>query len=101
MEGDAEKIVEKQIARQQPHADLLAVAHHGGMTARIPELLEAVRPRMAVISVGSRNTYGDPRIEVLQRLENLGVPTYRTDLDGATTFYLDGRSVTPQLAGLR
>ena len=101
MEGDAEKRVEEEIAAEQPHADLLKIAHHGGMTSSIPELLRAVSPRMAVISVGDRNTFGHPRIEVLRRLEDLGVPTYRTDLNGAISFYLDGHSVTPELAALR
>ena len=98
LEGDAEKRIEEQIAAQQPQADLLKVAHHGAITSSTPELLQAVKPRMAVISVGDRNTFGHPRIEVLQRLQDLGVPTYRTDLDGAVTFYLDGHTIIPELA---
>ncbi|MGZ4731669.1 MAG: ComEC/Rec2 family competence protein, partial [Terriglobales bacterium] len=50
-------------------------------------------PRFAVISVGARNTYGHPRGEVLNRLGQARVLTYRTDLDGAVTFYLDGKAV--------
>jgi competence protein ComEC len=101
MEGDAEKRIEERISALQPHADVLKVAHHGGATSSIPDLLQAVRPRMAVISVGARNSFGHPRLEVLQRFEELGVATYRTDLDGAVTFYLDGRSVNPAMAALR
>ena len=52
---------------------------------------------VAVISVGARNTYGHPRQEVLSRLENAHVLTYRTDLEGAVTFYLDGKDVIPGL----
>jgi hypothetical protein len=33
----------------------------------------------------------------LQRLQNASVITYRTDLDGASTFYLDGKTVTSQI----
>jgi len=95
LEGDAERKIEESVATQQPRADLLKIAHHGALTSSIPELLQAVRPRMAVISVGSRNTFGHPRIGVLQRLADSHVATYRTDIDGAVTFYLDGRSVTP------
>ena len=100
MEGDAERKVEQDIAAQQPRADLLKVAHHGGMTSSIPELLAAVRPRMAVISVGARNTFGHPRLEVLQRLEDLRAATYRTDVNGLVTFYLDGHSASAELAAL-
>ena len=100
LEGDAEKRTEKQVAEEKPQADLLKVAHHGSATSTIPELLAAVHPQFAVISVGARNVYGHPRIEVLQRLADSKVPTYRTDLDGAVTFYLDGQRVTPELEAL-
>jgi len=44
--------------------------------------------------------YAHPRMEVLTRLAKAEVKTYRTDLDGAVTFYLDGTSVTPAVATL-
>ncbi len=93
LEGDAERKAEQQIAEEQPEADLLKVAHHGSAASTIPLLLDRVHPRFAVISVGARNTYGHPRGEVLDRLGQARVLTYRTDLDGAVTFYLDGKAV--------
>ena len=101
LEGDAERATERRIAGEPLQADLLKVAHHGSATSTLPELLDAVHPRYAVISVGSRNVYGHPREEVLSRLEAASVATYRTDLDGAVTFYLDGKSVSPRVADLR
>jgi competence protein ComEC len=98
LEGDAEKQTEKQIVREDPQADLLKVAHHGSATSTIPELLAAVKPRFAVISVGANNVYGHPKAQVLERLAAAQVKTYRTDLNGAVTFYLTGRVVTPQTA---
>jgi competence protein ComEC len=100
LEGDAEKKTEKQVALEDPEADLLKVAHHGSSTSTIPELLAAVHPRFAVISVGARNVYGHPRQEVLDRLAAAHILTYRTDMDGAVTFYLDGKTVSFQLAAL-
>jgi len=100
LEGDAEKKTEKQVAKENPQADLLKVAHHGSATSTIPELLAAVHPRFAVISVGARNVYGHPRQEVLDRLGEAHVRTYRTDMNGAVTFYLDGKTVSPRLAAL-
>jgi competence protein ComEC len=97
LEGDAEKRSERQIAEEHPEADLLKVAHHGSATSTIPLLLDRVHPRYAVISVGNRNTYGHPRGEVLARLGQAHVMTYRTDLNGAVTFYLDGSTVRPSL----
>lgn len=101
LEGDAEKAAEHRMAAEQPAADLLKVAHHGSATSTIPELLSAVHPRFAVISVGARNVYGHPRAEVLKRLEQAHVVTYRTDLDGAVSFYLKGGTVIPDLADLQ
>ena len=100
LEGDAERQTEKQIAQNSRRPILLKVGHHGSATSTIPELLEAVHPRYAVISVGARNVYGHPRKEVLDRLHEAGVATYRTDLDGAVTFYLDGHTVSPKLPAL-
>lgn len=77
------------------------LAHHGGATSTISELLAAVHPRFGMISVGARKVYGHPRREVLERLQQAQVLTYRTDLDGAVSVYLEGRTVTPDLAALR
>jgi competence protein ComEC len=101
LEGDAQKEVERRVAAlHHPHADLLRVGHHGSANATTPELLDAAKPRYAVISVGYRNLFGLPKREVIERLAESGVRVYRTDLNGAVTFYLDGHSVTPSVAGL-
>ena len=91
LEGDAENRSERQIADEQPEADLLKVAHHGSATSTVPLLLDRVHPRFAVISVGARNTHGHPREEVLARLGKAHVLTYRTDLEGAVTFISTAR----------
>jgi competence protein ComEC len=41
-----------------------------------------VRPRLAVISVGARNTYGHPSPATLAALAQAGVPVRRTDREG-------------------
>ena len=76
------------------HADLLKVAHHGSATSTTPEFLAAVHPQFAIISAGFQNSFGHPRPEVLDRLEQSHVATYRTDTLGAVTFYLDGKNVS-------
>jgi competence protein ComEC len=101
LEGDAEKAVERRIASlHHPHADLLKVGHHGSATSTTPEILQSVKPSFAVISVGFQNSFGIPKLDVLARLQRSGARVYRTDLNGAVTFYLDGRSVTPLLSAL-
>jgi competence protein ComEC len=101
LEADAEKPTEKFIATEDPSADVLKVAHHGSASSSAEALLAAVRPRFAVISVGTRNVYHHPRPEVLRRLQNAHVVTYRTDTDGITSFFLDGSTVSAQVATIR
>jgi competence protein ComEC len=100
LEGDAEKAVERRIAALHPqHADLLKVGHHGSATSTTPEILASTTPSFAVISVGLHTSYGLPKENVLARLQAAGARVYRTDLNGAVTFYLDGHTVTPAVAG--
>jgi competence protein ComEC len=61
--------------------DVLKVAHHGSAN-QSPELLAAVRPRVAVISVGADNDYGHPAPRTLRALQQLGAVVRRTDRDG-------------------
>ncbi len=98
LEGDAEKKMEALIAAEHPRATLLKIAHNGSLTSTTPELLDAAHPRFALISVGERNTFRHPRTEILQRLAERHVDTYRTDTLGAVTFLLDGKKVTPATA---
>jgi len=102
LEGDAEKTVERYVtSRHPPTATLLKVGHHGSTNATTAELVSSVRPAFAVISVGAGNSFGLPRTETLSRLGAAGARVYRTDLDGATTFYLDGQSVTVSVPALQ
>jgi competence protein ComEC len=100
LEGDAERRAERRLVQEHPEAMLLKVAHHGSASGTSADLLTAVHPRYAVISVGTRNVYGHPRLEVLERLQAAGVKTYRTDEEGAVSFFLDGKTVTPEVASL-
>ncbi len=101
LEGDAEKRMERRLAELTPRANLLKVAHHGSATSTQPELLAAVQPSHAGISAGRRNQFGYPKSVVLERLQEAGVRTYRTDLTGAVSFYLDGKAVEVRLPNRR
>ena len=77
-------------------ADALVVPHHGSTTWSTREFLDAVQPRVAVVSVGARNPYGHPAPEVLAR--HGGVQVLRTDESGDITLRSDGSRlwVAPQ-----
>jgi competence protein ComEC len=100
LEGDAEAPSEGQMLSEELHSDLLKVGHHGSKTSTTPRFLAAVAPTYAVISVAHHNPYGHPKMEILGRLQSRGIRTFRTDALGATSFYLDGTSVSAEpLAG--
>jgi competence protein ComEC len=87
MEEEGEKRLMEKVALE---ADVLKVGHHGSNRSSSEAFLRIVRPKMAVISVGVKNRYGLPSPGVIRRLEEMGVRTYRTDLQGAVTISTDG-----------
>jgi len=80
--GDAEEPSEKLFAPNVGPVDVLKVGHHGSATATSQVLLDLIRPRMAVISVGVQNKYGHPHPLILDRLMNQSIQIFRTDLQG-------------------
>jgi competence protein ComEC len=62
---------------------ILKVPHHGSHTSSTAELIAAVHPAVAVISLGYHNRFHFPADEVLQRYRDAGVTVLRTDEDGA------------------
>ncbi|MFQ5855230.1 MAG: DNA internalization-related competence protein ComEC/Rec2 [Anaerolineae bacterium] len=90
--GDIEAEVEGRLAaRSRVDAQVLKLAHHGSDSSTTPELLAAVQPWVAVISVGADNRFGHPSDEVLARVAQEGIPIYRTDEHGDVEFISDGR----------
>lgn len=78
--GDAEKEVEEKIAKAEDiKANILKVGHHGSDTSSSEKFIQSVAPEISVISVGKDNSYGHPSQDILDRLEEIGSKTYRTD----------------------
>jgi competence protein ComEC len=78
-----------------PELDVVKVSHHGSEDDGLPRLLDRIRPRVAVISVGAENSYGHPTPETLDALAAMpGLAVYRTDRDGSITIESDGRTLT-------
>lgn len=65
-----------------PKLEVLVVGHHGASTSTGLALLNAAKPKIAVISVGDGNIHGHPGEETLKRLERAGCIIKRTDLEG-------------------
>ena len=74
--GDIEEMAEKAILKkykdtEKLSANILKTAHHGSKSSSTKEFLNAVKPKIALIGVGKKNTFGHPNIEVLERLKRI------------------------------
>jgi competence protein ComEC len=93
--GDIGAEVEREIESQFPRVPLrvLKVAHHGSLTSSSNGFLNALAPRVAVVSVGRSNRFGHPAPAVLQRYQEIHAEVFRTDRDGAVSIETDGKSM--------
>ena len=94
--GDVEKGAERDLVdccAKDLRADLLKVAHHGSRTSSTEDFLDAVKPRLALISVGVGNVYHHPSPEIVERLRDHRARMLRTDRAGeiVVRFGADGR----------
>jgi len=86
--GDAEEEVEKQLLFEYTGSDYLScevlkLAHHGSNDANTPDFLEAVSPRVALLSINPREVgWSLPGSDVLATLDYLMVDLFRTDFPG-------------------
>jgi competence protein ComEC len=69
-------------ARDDLHADVLKVPHHGSGRQE-PRFLAAVQARFAVVSAGRHNDYGHPAPRTVAALTALGATVLRTDTAGS------------------
>ncbi|OQB05883.1 MAG: ComEC family competence protein [bacterium ADurb.Bin212] len=74
-------------------AQILKISHHGSTNGTNQTLLEKVRPKYTVISVGADNKYGHPHNATLKLIEQFGVSILRTDRDGTIIFELSEATI--------
>lgn len=96
IESDAEKLMCK--TNVNVRADVLKLAHHGSEDSNTSEFIETVKPSLAVASA-KKSVYGHPGKEVISRLNDMQVPYYITESDGAISieFADEGIYVKPYL----
>ena len=95
LEADGEAAA---VARGALRADVVKVPHHGSRRSSTAAFAAAVRPRLAVASVGARNRYGFPHDEAIARWREVGAQVLRTD-EGAVRLLSDGHRVRRVPAG--
>lgn len=93
--GDVEEAAERELGTDPARLDalLLQAPHHGSAGSSSRSFLDAVDPRVVVVSAGYANRFGFPAASVLRRFRDKGILLYRTDLDGAVRCTTDGRTV--------
>ncbi|GAA2528714.1 ComEC/Rec2 family competence protein [Pilimelia columellifera] len=98
--GDAEQEQQQELvsAGLARPADVLKLAHHGS-AYQSAEFLDAVRPSVALVSVGRHNRYGHPNPGVLGHLRRNGGRVVRTDLAGDIAVVADGSRIAVAVAG--
>lgn len=91
--GDAEEQTEHRMLTRDLNlkAKILKVAHHGSKYATSQDLVDRVKPEVAIISCGEWNRYGHPSQVLLDRLRAANVKLYRTDLQGEITITTRGK----------
>jgi competence protein ComEC len=90
--GDIERKEEGILlqSKEDTSSHVLKVPRHGSLSSSTEEFIAAVKPKLAVFSVGHRNPFGLPREEVISRYQAAGSEIFRTDEDGAIVVETDG-----------
>ena len=101
--GDAEDKVEKALAKEYGdslRSTFLKLGHHGVDVAS-SKFLNAVQPKIVVISKDDDSGYEDKKLKKQQaayeNIAQIGSALYRTDLNGTMhfSFFSDGTYTTP------
>ncbi|PTO40283.1 DNA internalization-related competence protein ComEC/Rec2 [Enterococcus mundtii] len=87
--GDLDQEGELDLLNAYPtlRAEVVKLGHHGSRSSSHPMFLAALQSKVGILSNGLDNRYGHPHPEVLETLESLESTVYRTDKNGAITFY--------------
>lgn len=86
--GDASQAIEKQLMAQYDlKADFVKLGHHGASTSSHPSFLQAIEPRLAIISAGYHNRYHHPSPITQETLKRLSIPGLNTAQVGQITIH--------------
>ncbi len=75
-------------------AQVVKVGHHGSRYGSTPAFVAAVRPAIALVSVGRNNTFGHPAPSTVEAWRESGAQVFRTDQCGAITLMAEHTAAT-------
>ncbi len=87
--ADIEQGSERVLVSNYPAlvADVMTVPHHGSKTSSSELLLDLVKPELAIVSAGYRNSFGHPKPEVLERYFRNNIDILEITKTGMLTLY--------------
>lgn len=91
--ADATSDVEQKILNKNIQSDLIKIGHHGSNHSSSATFLNKVKPKYAIISVGTPNDYDFPKKVTLDKLERIGANILRTDELGTIIASSDGNNI--------
>jgi competence protein ComEC len=93
--GDIEKESEEWLTKSaiDLRSEVLKIPHHGSKTSSTEAFIDAVKPRLAIVSVSERSRFGHPHAVVVERYQKRGVQLYQTGRDGMITVQSDGTTL--------
>jgi competence protein ComEC len=93
--GDIEAKGERELVATGAdlRATILKVPHHGSKTSSSPELLTAVHPEVAVMSLGYHNRFHFPSSKVVERYRAAGASVLMTAEAGQVSVQVGGRGI--------
>jgi competence protein ComEC len=93
--GDIERDAEAALvaAGDNLRSDIVKVAHHGSRTSSTEPFVNAVRPSLALVSVGLASPFGHPDKAVVARWRATGAQVLQTGRTGTITVSTDGQDL--------
>ncbi len=86
------KITSENTSSYELKSNVIKLGHHGSTSSSSEVFLQAVKPELGIICVGTDNEFGHPHLQTIKRLERLQIPFLRTDLDGRITIISDAQN---------
>lgn len=88
--GDLELNISEKLFEEAKigSVDYIKISHHGSKNGTSEKLLELLRPKVAIISVG-KNSYGHPDQKVVEMLKMTNTKLKRTDQEGDVDYVVD------------
>ncbi len=94
--GDAELEMEEYLVENYSEvlqSDVLKIGHHGSKSSTSLEFLEAVNPKIGIVSAGVMNHFNHPAKSVISKLQNRNIEIRRTDEEGAILLVSNGEEI--------